>query len=59
MICRSFSQMYCLQKSVDYLESGKVKVDGIVDRTFKLEQFGEALEVIKQKQCIKATILMD
>ncbi|KAK2590336.1 hypothetical protein QQS21_011979 [Conoideocrella luteorostrata] len=56
---RSFSQMYCLQKSVDYLESGKVKVQGIVDKTFRLEEFGDALDAIRKKQCIKATIIMD
>ena len=51
--------MYCMQKSVDYLESGKVKVDGIVDKTFKLEEYGEALEAIRNKKCIKACIVMD
>lgn len=51
--------MYCMQKSVDYLESGKVRVDGIVDRTYKLEQYGEALEAIRNKKCIKACIVMD
>ncbi|KAF9872892.1 hypothetical protein CkaCkLH20_09755 [Colletotrichum karsti] len=58
-IVGSFSQMYCLQRSVDYLEAGKVRVDGIVDKTFKLEQFGEALDAIRKKQCIKACIVMD
>ena len=48
-----------MQKSVDYLESGKVKVDGIVDKTFKLEEYGEALEAIRNKKCIKACIVMD
>lgn len=51
--------MYCLQASIDYLESGKVKVEGIVDRTFKLEQFGEALDAVRNKHCIKAAIIMD
>ncbi|KAJ3542021.1 hypothetical protein NM208_g4318 [Fusarium decemcellulare] len=58
-IMGSFSQMYCLQTSIDYLESGKVKVEGIVDRTFKLDQFAEALDAVRNKDCIKATIVMD
>jgi D-arabinitol dehydrogenase (NADP+) len=32
--------------TVDYLDSGKVKTKGIVNKTFKLEQWGEALESI-------------
>lgn len=51
--------MYCLQASIDYLESGKVKVDGIVDKTFKLDQFEEALNAVRNKDCIKAAIVMD
>ena len=56
---RSFSQMYCLGTSIDYLESGRVKVEGIVDQTFTLEQFAEALDAVRYKKCIKATIVMD
>ena len=51
--------MYCLQKSVDYLESGKVKVAGIVDQTFTLEQFAEALDFVRRKKGIKACIVMN
>ncbi|KAI0471876.1 putative sorbitol dehydrogenase [Xylariaceae sp. FL0804] len=58
-IMGSFSQMYCLGTSVNYLESGRIKVDGIVDKTFKLEQFAEALDAVRNKKCIKAAIVMD
>lgn len=51
--------MWCLPRAVDYLESRKVDVRGIVSHKFPLEQFGEALESIRSKQCIKATIVMD
>lgn len=46
-------------RSVKYLESGKVNVQGIVDKTFKLEQFGEALDAVRNKTCIKAAIVFD
>lgn len=45
--------------TIDYLDSGKVKTAGIVNKTFKLEQFGEALESIKNKSAIKAAIVFD
>ncbi len=59
IIYRSFSEMWCMPRSVKYLEDGVVKTQGIVDATFKLEQFGEALEAIRNKTCIKAAILYD
>jgi D-arabinitol dehydrogenase (NADP+) len=43
--------------TIDYLDSGKVK--GIVNKTFKLEEFGKALQSIKDKSAIKAAIVFD
>lgn len=48
-----------LAATIDYLDSGKVKTAGIVNKTFKLEQYGEALEAIKNKSAIKASIVFD
>ncbi|OAQ80094.1 L-threonine 3-dehydrogenase [Purpureocillium lilacinum] len=45
--------------TIDYLDSGKVKTKGIVNKTFKLEQFGEALQSIKDKTAIKAAIVFE
>jgi len=45
--------------TVDYLDSGKVTTEGIVNKTFKLEQWGEALESIRNKSAIKAAIVFD
>lgn len=45
--------------TIDYLDSGKVKTKGIVNKTFKLEDFGKALESIKDKSAIKAAIVFD
>lgn len=56
---RSFSEMNCLPRAVNYLESGKVDVTGVVTHTFPLERFGDALEAIRTKASIKAVIVMD
>ena len=53
----SFSQMWCLPRAVEYIESGKVDVKGIVTHKYTLEQFGEALEAIREKKCIKAAVM--
>jgi len=51
--------MWCLPRAVQYLESRKVDVRGIVTNTYKLEDFPKALEAVRSKNCIKAAILFD
>ncbi|KAH7157085.1 chaperonin 10-like protein [Dactylonectria macrodidyma] len=58
-ILGSFSETYMFPATIDYLDSGKVKTAGIVNKTFKLEDFGEALQSIKDKSAIKAAIVFD
>ncbi|RDA84756.1 hypothetical protein CP532_6944 [Ophiocordyceps camponoti-leonardi (nom. inval.)] len=58
-IIGSFSETYMFPATLDYLDSGKVKTKGIVNKTFKLEEFGEALQSIKDKSAIKAAIVFD
>ncbi|KAF4471462.1 L-threonine 3-dehydrogenase [Fusarium albosuccineum] len=58
-ILGSFSETYMFPATIDYLDSGKVKTKGIVNKTFKLEQFGDALESIKNKTAIKAAIVFE
>lgn len=58
-IIGSFSETYMFPATVDYLDSGKVKTAGIVNKVFKLEQWGEALESIRNKTAIKAAIVFD
>ena len=49
--------MWCLPRAVEYLNSGKVNVKGIVTHRFTLDDFSKALEAIRTKQCIKAVIM--
>ncbi|KAF9889655.1 hypothetical protein FE257_007163 [Aspergillus nanangensis] len=58
-IIGSHSQMWCMARSVKYLESRRVDVRGIVDKAFRLEEFGQALDAVRNKQCVKATILFN
>lgn len=45
--------------TIDYLDTGKVKTKGIVNKTFKLEEFDQALQSIKDKSAIKAAIVFE
>merc|ERR1712144_30003 len=58
-ILGSFSETYMFPVAIDYLDSGKVKVEGIVNKTYKLEQWGECLEAMKNKTAIKAAIVFE
>merc|ERR1711939_1236633 len=58
-ILGSFSETYKFPAAIDYLDSGKVKVKGIVNKTFKLEQWADCLEAMKNKSAIKAAIVFD
>jgi D-arabinitol dehydrogenase (NADP+) len=56
---RSFSEMWCLPRAVHYLETRKVDVRGVVTHNFCLEDFGKALDAVRNKTCIKAAITFD
>lgn len=58
-ILGSFSETYKFPAAVDYLDSGKVKVDGIVNKVYKIEQWEECLEAMRNKTAIKAAIIFD
>lgn len=58
-ILGSFSETYKFPAAIDYLDRGKVKVGGIVNKTFKLEQWAECLEAMRNKSAIKAAITFD
>ncbi|KAJ5807747.1 hypothetical protein N7474_009016 [Penicillium riverlandense] len=58
-IIGSFSETYKFPAAIDYLDSGKVKVNGIVNKVFKIEQWAECLESMRNKSAIKAAITFD
>ncbi len=59
LVTRVIADISYVAAAIDYLDSGKVKVQGIVNKTFKLEQWAECLESMKNKSAIKAAIVFD
>ncbi|KAE8143441.1 alcohol dehydrogenase [Aspergillus pseudotamarii] len=58
-ILSSFSQVHKFPTAIDYLESGQVTVDGIVNKTFRIEEWAQCLEEVRNKNAIKAAIVFD
>ena len=55
-IIGSFSQAYCFPRAVAYLDSGKVRVKGMVTDSFKLEEWQQALDKMNSRAAVKIVI---
>jgi D-arabinitol dehydrogenase (NADP+) len=55
-IIGSFSQTYCFPRAVAYLDSGKVKVKGMVTDVFKLADYQKALDKMNSRTALKICI---
>jgi D-arabinitol dehydrogenase (NADP+) len=58
-IIGSFSEVYKFPAAIDYLDTGKVKVNGIVNKVFRIEEWEQCLESMRNKSAIKAAIVFD
>ncbi|TFK97893.1 NADP+-dependent D-mannitol dehydrogenase [Pterulicium gracile] len=55
-IIGSFAQTHCFPRAVQYLESGKIKTEGMITDVFKLADYQAALDRIKSKGAVKVII---
>ncbi|KAF8434540.1 chaperonin 10-like protein [Boletus edulis BED1] len=55
-IIGSFSQTFCFPRAVAYLDSGKVKVKGMVTDVYKLEEYQDALNKMHSRGALKIAI---
>ncbi|KIK70232.1 hypothetical protein GYMLUDRAFT_34722 [Collybiopsis luxurians FD-317 M1] len=55
-IIGSFAQMHCFPRAIGYLESGKVKVKGMVTDTFNIKEFQLALDKLMSKTAVKVVV---
>jgi len=55
-IVGSFSQTYCFPRTIEYLESGKIKTKGMVTDVFKLEDYQKALDKMGSRGALKIAI---
>ncbi|KAG8864016.1 N-terminal acetyltransferase A complex catalytic subunit ard1 [Tulasnella sp. 330] len=55
-IIGSFAQTYSFPRAVAYLESGKLKTEGIITHVFGIDEYQKALDLMASRQCIKIAI---
>lgn len=49
-IIGSFAQIHCFGRSVRYLDSGKLKLKGIITDVYRLSEFQDALDKIQSRK---------
>jgi D-arabinitol dehydrogenase (NADP+) len=58
-ILASFCSMGHIPPVLEYVKAGRLKLDGVVDKTFKVEEWEECLEVVRHGTVVKAAIVFD
>jgi len=55
-IIGSFSQTYSFPRAIEYLDSGKINVKGMVTDVFKLVDYQKALDKMSSRKALKIAI---
>ncbi|GAB7348775.1 hypothetical protein MBLNU459_g7501t1 [Dothideomycetes sp. NU459] len=58
-ILASFCETLMFPVAVDYLESKRVRVEGIAHAVYRIEQWTECLEAMRRQEVVKAVIVFD
>jgi D-arabinitol dehydrogenase (NADP+) len=58
-ILASFCSMGHFPHVMEYVRAGRLKLDGIVSKTFRIEEWEECLEVVRKGEVVKAAIVFD
>jgi len=56
-ILASFCSMQHMPHVLEYVKGGKLRLGGIVDRTFRIEEWAECMDVVRRQECVKAAIV--
>lgn len=58
-ILASFCSMQHMPSVLPYVESGRLRLGGVVDRVFGIEEWGKCMEVVGRGECVKAAIVFE
>lgn len=58
-ILASFCSTLKLPVVMEYLRAKRLNFNGIVDRTFRIEEWAEALQAVERQEVVKAAIVFD
>ncbi|KAJ3552353.1 hypothetical protein NM688_g4195 [Phlebia brevispora] len=55
-IIGSFAQTHCFPRSVAYLDSGKIKVKGMITDVFTIHEYQKALDKMNSRNAVKIAV---
>ncbi|KAG5654568.1 hypothetical protein H0H81_000093 [Sphagnurus paluster] len=55
-IIGSFAQTHCFPRAVEYIDSGKIRVKGMVTDTFAIKDYQKALDKMNSKGAVKVVV---
>ncbi|KAG0140624.1 hypothetical protein CROQUDRAFT_726043 [Cronartium quercuum f. sp. fusiforme G11] len=55
-IIGSFAQIHCFPRAVAYLDSGKIRTNGMITNIFSIEEYQKALDKMTSRQCLKIAV---
>jgi D-arabinitol dehydrogenase (NADP+) len=58
-ILASFCSMGHIPHVMEYVKARKLKLDGIVNTTYRVEEWAECLEAVRKQEVVKAAIVFD
>ena len=58
-VLASFCETCMFPMALDYLQAKKVRTEGIVSATYKIEEWGQCLEAMRKQEVVKAAIVFD
>lgn len=58
-ILASFCSMSHIPHVLEYVNAGKLKLKGIANKTYRIEEWAECLEAVRKQEVVKAAIVFD
>ena len=58
-ILASFCSMSHIPHVLEYVNAGRLKLGGIANKAYRIEEWGECLEAVRKQEVVKAAIVFD
>ncbi|KZT10243.1 uncharacterized protein LAESUDRAFT_755752 [Laetiporus sulphureus 93-53] len=56
VIIGSFAQTHCFPRAVQYLDSGKIRIKGMVTDVFTIAEYQKALDKLNSREAVKIAV---
>jgi D-arabinitol dehydrogenase (NADP+) len=58
-VLASFCSMQHMPVVLEYVKAARLKLGGIVDKTYRIEEWEECLDAVRKQEVVKAAIVFD